>query len=150
MAQRANKKNRVRAIHAKIKNRRKDVQHKFSTRLVKNNSLIVVGNVSSSKLAKTKMAKSVYDVGWYQLKNMINYKSKGMLSCYVEVNEAYSTQTCSSCGCLPDSRPRGIAGLEIREWTCSDCGAHHDRDVNAAKNILAAGHRRLEEGIPSL
>ncbi len=52
-----------------------------------------------------------------------------------------------ACGCLPESRPRGIAGLGIREWTCTECGEHHDRDVNAARNILAAGHRRLAVGI---
>jgi len=69
---------------------------------------------------------------------------------FEEINEAFSTQTCSSCGSLPPERPKGIAGLGIREWTCSECGAHHDRDVNAAKNILAAGHRRLAVGIPVL
>lgn len=148
-AQRAHKKKRVKSIHAKIKNRRADMNHKFSTKLVKENSLIVVGDVSSSKLVKTNMAKSVLDAGWYQLKQQLDYKSRGMQVAYLEVNEAYSTQTCSSCGTLPDSRPKGIAGLGIREWTCSDCGVQHDRDINAAKNILAAGHCRLAVGIPT-
>ncbi|WP_375136358.1 zinc ribbon domain-containing protein [Azohydromonas australica] len=67
-----------------------------------------------------------------------------------EVNEAFSTQTCSACGSLPAQRPRGIAGLGMREWTCGDCGAVHDRDVNAARNILAAGHGRLAGGITVL
>ncbi|MHD0644360.1 zinc ribbon domain-containing protein [Pseudomonas aeruginosa] len=62
--------------------------------------------------------------------------------------ESYTTQTCSNCGSLPVSRPRGIAGLGIREWTCVDCGAVHDRDINAARNILAAGHGRPVVGIP--
>jgi len=145
-AQRANKKHLVRTIHAKIKNRRSDTNHKFTTKLVKENSLIVVGNVSSSKLAKTKMAKSVLDAGWYQLKTQLDYKSKAMQVVFIEVNESYTTQTCSSCGCLPDSRPKGIAGLGIREWTCTECGATHDRDINAAKNILALGHERLAVG----
>jgi transposase len=67
---------------------------------------------------------------------------------FAEVSEAFSTQTCSAC----DSRggPKGIAGLGIRAWTCGDCGTVHDRNVNAAKNILAAGRRRLAEGIPAL
>ena len=65
---------------------------------------------------------------------------------FKEVNEAYTTQTCSNCGALPDSRPKGIAGLGIREWTC-ECGVTHDRDINAAKNILAVGHGRLAVGI---
>ncbi|HHR1373298.1 TPA: zinc ribbon domain-containing protein [Citrobacter freundii] len=60
------------------------------------------------------------------------------------------TQVCSCCGTIPASSPKGRAGLEIREWTCCECGTTHDRDVNAAKNILAAGHRRLAVGIPVL
>ncbi|MGL4515147.1 MAG: zinc ribbon domain-containing protein, partial [Shewanella sp.] len=59
-------------------------------------------------------------------------------------------QTCSCCGVIPASSPKGRAGLGIREWTCVECGATHDRDVNAAKNILAVGHRRLAVGISSL
>ncbi|WP_081642751.1 zinc ribbon domain-containing protein, partial [Aquaspirillum serpens] len=67
-----------------------------------------------------------------------------------EINEAFSTQTCSCCGEIPNSSPKGRASLRIREWICSNCGAVHDRDTNAAKNILAAGLRRLAEGIPAL
>ena len=149
-AQRARNKKRVRVIHAKIKNRRKDEQHKFTTQLVKNNTLIVVGNVSSSKLVKTKMAKSVLDAGWGQLKTMLGYKCAHAGIVFKEVNESYTTQACSCCGCIPDSSPKGIAGLGIREWTCSECGVTHDRDINAAKNILALGHERPAEGIPAL
>lgn len=136
IAQRANKKRRVQALHAKIKNQRADQNHKFTTALVKNNSLIVVGDVSSKVLASTNMAKSVLDAGWYQLKTQLAYKAKAHQAVYLEVNEAYSTQTCSSCGSMPDSRPRGIAGLGIREWSCSGCGAMHDRDINGAKNMI--------------
>lgn len=146
-AQRANKAKRVKAIHTKIKNQRKDTNHKFSTKLVRNNELIVVGDISSSKLAKTNMAKSVLDAGWYQLKNMLDYKSKGMQVIFREVNESYTTQICSGCGDLPDSRPKGIADLEIREWTCSGCGTLHDRDINAAKNILRLGSQALAGGV---
>jgi len=87
MAQRANKKKLVKTIHAKIKNRRSDTNHKFTTMLVKNNSLIVVGNVSSKAMVKRKkgFAKSVLDAGWYQLKEQLNYKSKRMLVAYIEV-----------------------------------------------------------------
>ena len=149
-AQRACKKGRVRAIHAKIANVRKDAMHKFSTRLVKENAAIFVGNVSSQALIKTKMAKSVLDAGWSTLKTMLEYKSHQAGIVFEEVNEAYTTQTCSRCGAIPASSPKGRAGLGIREWICSDCGAVHDRDTNAAKNILAAGHRRLAAGIPAL
>ena len=150
IAQRAHKKRRVKAIHAKIANQRKDALHKFSTALVRENAAIFVGDVASSKLVKTKMAKSTLDAGWAILIAMLEYKSHQAGIVFEVVNESYTTQTCSCCGAIPASSPKGRAGLGIREWVCSDCGAVHDRDVNAAKNILAAGHRRLAEGIPVL
>lgn len=150
IAQRARKKRRVKAIHAKIANQRKDLLHKFSTKLVRNNAAIFVGDVASSKLLKTKMAKSTLDAGWASLKTMLEYKSHQAGVVFEVVNESYTTQTCSCCGALSHSSPKGRAGLRIREWICSDCGAVHDRDVNAARNILAAGHRRLAAGIPVL
>lgn len=150
VAQRANKKQRVKAIHAQIANRRKDFLHKLSTRLVKEHGAIFVGNVNASGLAKTKMAKSVLDAGWSTFRTMLQYKSDHAGVLFEEINEAFSTQTCSSCGCLPESRPRGIAGLGIREWTCTERGEVHDRDTNAAKNILVAGRRHLAVGIPVL
>jgi IS605 OrfB family transposase len=150
VAQRANKKQRVKAIHAQIANRRKDFLHKLSTRLVKENGAIFVGNVNAAGLAKTNMAKSVLDAGWSSFRTMLQYKCDHAAVWFEEVNESYTTQTCSDCGTLPDSRPKGIAGLGIREWTCSECGSVHDRDVNAARNILARGHARLAVGIPVL
>jgi len=150
IAQRAGKKDRVRAIHIKIKNQRKDMLHKFSTALVQQYGGIFVGNVSSKKLAKTRMAKSTLDAGWSGLKTMLEYKSHQAGVVFAEVNEAYSTQTCSCCGVISNSSPKGRAGLGIREWTCVDCGSTHDRDINAAKNILAVGYGRLAGGIPGL
>ena len=150
IAQRANKKQRVKAIHAKVKNRRADAIHQFTTQLVREHSLIVVGNVSSKALIKTKMAKSVLDAGWFMLKTQLDAKSKAMQGVFLEVNEAYSTQACSCCGSISVNSPKGRVGLGIREWTCPDCGALHDRDVNAARNILTAGHCRLAGGIPRL
>ena len=150
MAQRAHKKQRVKAIHAKIANQRKDLLHKFSAQLVKNNAAIFVGDVSSAKLVKTKMAKSTLDAGWSMLRAMLEYKSHQAGIVFEVVNESYTTQTCSCCGAIPASSPKGRAGLRIREWVCSACGTAHDRDINAAKNILAAGHRRLAAGIPVL
>lgn len=142
-AQRANKKRQVKAIHAKIKNQRNDGLHKFSTKLVKENAAIFVGDVSSKKLVKTKMAKSTLDAGWSQFKTMLEYKSHQAGIIFAVVNEAYSTQTCSQCGSIEG--PKGVAGLGIRGWQCS-CGTVHDRDVNAAKNIARAGLRTLEAG----
>jgi len=148
IAQRAGKKDRARAIHAKIANRRKDSLHKFSTHVVRAYDTIFVGNVNASALAKTPYAKSVHDASWSAFRTMLRYKCDFAGATFAEVNEAFSTQTCSAC----DSRsgPKGIAGLGIRAWTCSECRAVHDRNVNAAKNILAAGRRRLAEGIPAL
>jgi IS605 OrfB family transposase len=147
-AQRAGKKKRAKNIHAKIANRRKDALHKFSRQLVNRAGEIYVGNVSSSKLVKTKMAKSVLDAGWGQLKTMLDYKCAHAGIVFKEVNEAYTTVTCSECN--NRTGPSGLEGLRIREWTCSECGVTHDRDINAAKNILAVGHGRLAEGIPVL
>ena len=144
-AQRANKKKEVKNTHAKIKNRRNDEMHKFSRKLVDNNAAVFIGNINAQAMAKTKMSKSSLDAAWGKLKAMLDYKCAHADIVFEEVNEAYTTQTCSSCGSI--SGPQGMAGLGIREWTCGDCGEHHDRDINAAKNILALGHGRLAGGI---
>ena len=138
-AQRANNKKQFKTIHAKIKNVRGDYLHKLSSELIKSNSIIFVGNVNSSKLMKTRVAKSVSDAGWGMLKEMLRYKASRHGVFFKIINESFTSQTCSTCGSLPESRPKGIAGLGIRFWVCSDCGASHDRDVNAAKNILRIG-----------
>ena len=111
---------------------------------------IYVGNVSSSKLVKTKMAKSVLDAGWAMLKTMLEYKGAHAGIVVREVNESFSTQVCSCCGSISASSPKGRAGLRIRGWTCPDCGSVHDRDINAAKNILGRGRAPLAVGIPVL
>jgi IS605 OrfB family transposase len=148
VAQRANNKKRVKAIHAKIANRRKDHLHKISTRLVRENGAIFVGNVNASGLAKTKMAKSVLDAGWSSFRAMLEYKSHQAQVLFAEVNEAWSTQTCHECGSI--AGPKGQTGLNEREWDCPDCGAHHLRDVNAAINIRERGHALLAGGILAL
>lgn len=148
-AQRAGKTRQVKTIHAQIKNRRKDFHHKLSTGLVRRFGAIFVGNVNAAALAKTGMAKSVLDAGWSSFRTMLQYKSIAAGVLFEEVNEAFSTQTCSSCGGLPESRPKGIAGLGIREWICTECGVTHDRDVNAANNILRRGRATLVVGSPA-
>ena len=155
VAQRANKTKRVKAIHNRIANQRNDFQHKLSNRIVREFDYIAVGNVNAAGLAKTTMAKSVLDAGWSSFRDKLAYKAIKHGAWFEEVNESYTTQTCSDCGTQPDSRPKGIAGLGIRSWICSGCGANHDRDVNAAKNILnrfifPVGHDRPVEGIPAL
>ena len=143
-AQRARNKRRVKAIHARIANCRKDNLHKITTTLARSNALIAVGNVNSKRLARTRMAKSVLDVGWSTFRVMLRYKSPG----YVEVDEKFTTQVCSCCGSISGSSPKGMGALGIREWRCSECGETHDRDVNAARNILAlalSAQRPVEE-----
>lgn len=150
LAQRANKKKRIKAIHAKIANCRKDELHKETTRLVKNYDKIFVGDVSSSKLVKTKMAKSVLDAGWGTFRAMLEYKAMRLGVEYKEVKEMFSSVTCSDC--FSRSGPSGLSDLEVRDWVCKDCRKHHDRDENAANNILmiGLGHQTLIKGISCL
>ncbi|QBR03675.1 RNA-guided endonuclease InsQ/TnpB family protein [Paraburkholderia pallida] len=147
-AQCARKKARVRALHPKIKNSRKDQLHKLSTALVQQYGAIFIGNVNASALARTRMAKSVLDAGWSLFRTMLQYKSDCAGVWFDEVDEKYSTQTCGCCN--RRTGPKGREGLGIREWACFECGAYHHRDINAAVNILAAGRRRLAVGIPVL
>lgn len=153
IAQRAGNKRRAKAINAKIKNCRRDFTHKATANLVRENALIAVGNVASSKLAKTRMAKSVLDAGWSMFRSQLRYKCQQAKAVYLNVDEKFTTQACSCCGAISDSSPKGMGALGIRAWVCSECGASHDRDVNAARNILAlalSAQRRGDEsrGMP--
>src|SRR5487761_433888 len=137
IAQRAGRKPRMRAIHAKIANCRKHFLHELSTRLVRENRRICVGNVNSCGLARTSLGKSVLDAGWSQLRSQLRYKATGPGAEYIEVDERFSTQVCSACGAR--GGPQGREGLVVREWVCNGCGARHDRDINSAINILISG-----------
>ena len=132
---------RVRNLHAKIAHRRKDFLHKESHRLTQDCELIVIGNIRSSNLTKTNLAKSVNDAGWAMFKHFLEYKAIARKVVFREVSEHLTTQTCSQCGAL--GGPKGREGLGVREWVCSKCHAAHDRDVNAALNILRLGHQSL-------
>jgi IS605 OrfB family transposase len=140
MAQRRGHKRQAKRIHRKISRQRQDALHKFSTRMVSQYQTIVIGDVSSKKLVKTQMAKSVLDSGWGMLKTQLAYKSEHAGRSFQVVNESYSTRTCSSCGAL--TGPKGLDMLAVRRWICSACGDEHDRDVNAARNILAGSRCR--------
>ena len=149
IAQRSNNKVRTRAIHAKIANVRKDTLHKFTNHLVKNFSEIYVGDLSIKKMLKAKRGKSTLDAGFGLIRSMLEYKcdNAGILL-NNNVDERNTTRTCHLCKSL--TGPKGLDGLRIREWKCDVCGGIHQRDVNAAINILAVGHGRLAEGIPLL
>jgi putative transposase len=146
-AQRANKARRVQAIHAKIANSRKDFLHKETTKIADTFGLICVGNVSGRWLQATN-GKSAADASTGMSRNMLRYKAIARGATFVDTSEYLSTQTCSECGSI--GGPRGNAGLEIRDWTCSACGSVHDRDVNAARNILRLGRQALVEGSSTL
>ncbi len=137
IAQRAGRKARARAIHAQIANSRKHFLHALSARLVRENRRICVGNVNSSGLARTRMAKSVLDASWSQFRSQLRYKAIRHGAEYIEVDEHFTTQVCSGCGAV--GGPKGIAHLGVRDWVCPECGVQHDRDINSALNILVSG-----------
>ena len=147
MAQRARKTKRIKAIHAKIANCRKDWTHKTTTEVVQRATLISVGNVSSTKLAKTPFAKSTYDAAWGITRACLRYKATRLGVPYVEVSEFRSSCTCWVCDSL--TGPRGLRQLGVRVWTCRVCGTRHQRDINSAHIHLRRGRATLS-GIPRL
>lgn len=143
-AQRRGHKKRAKRLHRKAARCRADALHKFSRKIVDQYQHIVIGDVSSAKLVRTRMAKSVHDAGWGMLKTQLQYKGEHAGRTVEVVNEAFTTRACSQCGAL--SGPQGLRQLVVREWTCAECGAAHDRDINAARNILALRCRASVSG----
>jgi putative transposase len=139
-AQRHGHKHQAKRTHRKAARCRADALHKFSRSMVDRYQNIIVGDVSSLKLARTRMAKSVLDSGWGKLKGFLEYKSQQAARSFEVVSERNTSVACSACGAL--SGPRGVNGLIVRSWVCSDCGELHDRDVNAARNILIGSRSR--------
>lgn len=138
-AQRRAHRRQAARLHRTAKRRRLDAQHKFSRKMVDRYQYLYVGDVSSSRLIKTSLAKGVYDAAWGQLKSMLKSKGQQAGRTVLIVNESYTTQTCSHCGAR--SGPRGRVMLDVRQWCCTACSVTHDRDVNAAINIRAAGRK---------
>ena len=139
-AQRAKKKKQAKKIHAKIKNKRRDYLHKKTTQIAKKYHTIFIGDVSG-KFVQSGNGKSSTDASIGVIRDLLKYKAmRHSGNCY-EVSENSSTVTCSSCH--KKTGPSGLSGLGVREWTCSECHAHHDRDINAAKNILRFGRESL-------
>ena len=136
-AQRRGHKRQAKRLHRAAARRRKEALHRFSRTIIDQYQSIIVGDVSSTQLAKTRMAKSVLDAGWGMLKAQLQYKGEYAGRSVRIVSERYTTQTCSSCGAR--TGPTGLDMCAVRSWMCSECGDTHDRDVNAAKNILSTG-----------
>ena len=139
-AQRRGHKRQAKRLHRKGANRRKNALHQFSRRVVEQYQMIVIGDVSSLKVAKTRMAKAVLDSGWGILRTQLQYKGKNAGRSVQIVDERNTSRACSACKAL--TGPVGVNGLRVRLWICRACGVTHDRDVNAARNILAAGRCR--------
>ena len=127
---------KVAKIHLKISDSRKDFLHKTTTQLVRENQTIAVESLAVKNLVKNyKLAWAISDSGWSELIRQLDYKCRWYGRKLVAIDRWFpSSKRCSSCGQIVDKMP-----LNIRDWTCPSCGCNHDRDVNASKNILAAG-----------
>ncbi|MER7367528.1 RNA-guided endonuclease TnpB family protein [Nonomuraea wenchangensis] len=126
---------KVAKVHARIADRRRDHLHQVTTRLVREHQVIAVEDLSIRNLLKNHaLARAISDAGWRELRRMLEYKTAWYGRTLAVVDRWFpSSKLCSACGTLREQLP-----LNVREWTCA-CGAVHDRDVNAAQNVLAAG-----------
>lgn len=132
---RAKARKKVARQHARVADRRRDWHHKESTRLVRDNQALYVEDLAVSGLGRTRLARSVHDAGWSAFVTMLEYKAARHGRYFGRIGRFEPTsQVCSACGVKDGPKPLGV-----REWTCGGCGSVHDRDVNAARNILAAG-----------
>ncbi len=127
---------KVARLHARIADRRRDFLHKLTTRLIRENQVVWVESLAVKNLLQNHhLAKAIADVGWGELVRQLQYKAAWYGRSVVAIDQWYpSSKRCSVCGHILDSLE-----LDVRQWTCPDCGTVHDRDVNAALNVKAAG-----------
>jgi len=126
---------RVAVVHRKIRETRLDHAHKIALALVRDNQAVYAEDLAVSGLGRTRLAKSVHDAGWAKLLRLLGEKAQRYGRTFYRISRyTPTTQTCSTCGANDGPKP-----LQVRTWQCGACGAVHDRDVNAAINLLAAG-----------
>ncbi|WP_432108308.1 RNA-guided endonuclease InsQ/TnpB family protein [Streptomyces sp. AA1529] len=125
---------KVARAHARVADARREFHHQLSTRLIRENQAVAVEDLAVKGLARTRLAKSVQDAGWSAFVNMLEYKAARYGRTFVRIGRFEPTsQVCSQCGVKDAPKP-----LHVREWTCRECGAVLDRDVNAAVNVAKA------------
>ena len=127
---------KVAKVHCEISDARNDFLHKLTTRLVRENQVIAVEDLSVKNMVKNhKLALAISDASWSELVRQLEYKCNWYGRTYIKIDRWFpSSKRCGHCGHIADKLP-----LNVREWDCPKCNTHHDRDINAAKNILAAG-----------
>ncbi|MFI1047355.1 RNA-guided endonuclease InsQ/TnpB family protein [Streptomyces griseoruber] len=135
-ANRAKARQQVARIHARIADRRRDGLHKLTTRLVRENQTIVIEDLTVRNMVRNRsLARAISDAAWAEFRSMLEYKAAWYGREVIAVDRFFpSSRLCSACGTLQEKMP-----LHVRTWTCDSCGTTHDRDVNAAQNLLAAG-----------
>ncbi|WP_077357089.1 IS200/IS605 family element RNA-guided endonuclease TnpB [Virgibacillus halodenitrificans] len=133
-------KRKVARLHERVMNQRNDFLNKLSTEIIKNHDIVCIEDLNTKGMLRNhKLAKSISDVSWSAFVSKLEYKANWYGKTIVKINRWFpSSQVCSDCG-----HQDGKKSLEIRDWTCSVCHKHHDRDINASKNILAEGLRTL-------
>ncbi|WP_345597875.1 RNA-guided endonuclease TnpB family protein, partial [Streptomyces marokkonensis] len=135
-ANRARARQKVARIHARIADRRRDGLHKLTTRLVRENQTLVIEDLTVRNMVRNRsLARAISDAAWSEFRSLLEYKAAWYGREVIAVDRFFpSSRLCSHCGTLAKAMP-----LHVRTWTCESCGTTHDRDVNAAKNLLAAG-----------
>ena len=128
---------RVARAHARVADSRRDFHHNLSTAIVRENQAVYVEDLCVAGIGRTRLAKSIHDAGWSAFVGMLEYKSRRYGRIFGKVGRYEPTsQVCSVCGAKDGLKP-----LWVRTWACPACGTVHDRDVNAARNIVALGRR---------